>query len=122
MPHSAAESLSADVDDLEVVPVEVHRVRHHRHVAHDDLDPFSFTDAKAVAALNPPVVAAHAACQPEFEPTVGRTRGKRCVGCQPLFELETDERAGFRPARCDLGDLGTGRRKDDARAMLGTLP
>ena len=46
VPHRAVEGLAIDGDDLEVMPMKMHGVGHHRHVAHFDEHAVSFCNGE----------------------------------------------------------------------------
>ena len=50
--HGSRERYPVDGGDLEMMTVQVHRMRHHRCVSHRDLDPLAFPDPEIVRALD----------------------------------------------------------------------
>src|SRR5208337_4585236 len=69
--HRAANWVAVDADHLKMVPVQMHRVRHHRHIEYGDLDALALT-AEVVRALDAPLIARHAADQSDGITPIGR--------------------------------------------------
>src|SRR6516225_5804320 len=114
------EALAVDLDDLELVTVQMHRMRHPGPVDHHQLDPFSVGDRQWRDIRGPgdvverPDVFRHVAGQVYRVNAVGLARLQRLGRAQAALEIERQSRRGPAGRLRNARDIRTAGRQHDA--------
>src|SRR5262249_107325 len=89
--HGACEASVVDRNYLKMMTVKMHRVGHHRLVAHQDLDPLASLDhgsGWAASLEHAPLVTLHIPGERNFDPAIGLARRERLSSAEPALEVK----------------------------------